>query len=447
MAKAYNNLDKYTGSYAYYKKLTDWSEDDPRMIYLRAREAGHTQRVYYANSFQSSQMPLAITGGRMFKPDAAMPDADSWAYNRTSQDLSTSIETPEYIIESLLREEIYVERDILITAVTTSGSFKLIQCNDLKSEVDDYYNGAYILNHKTTIEFGIKVLDYVASTKTLYIDSSYGEPSGYISLSNINPNINTASFDLSGNSVTGLRKDWKMSNSILSVTSSDNIFSSICNEAFIWLCKDESGYRIITDDPSNIAGTFQYHIAKKGIIDMQISYTPASEICTDFKLHYYYSYGRASYLKELSVNPKSASVASLNDYITVCADAEQNYRVSKKWEYSADWIRDDATALAYLIKIINQHTRQLLIASFKGDLQNHLKYVIGDKVLIYMPSVLPDTINYSKVFMIFSKKININSSTVEFGLIEMAEQPENINITTEVPEDLTTEDEDLFFIE
>jgi hypothetical protein len=451
MSDKYNKYDNYTKSVAYYEQFLD--KNDPRLTYLRAREAGVSQRANFSQSYSSSQMPLAITGGRTFKPDVDLADSVSWAYNRTTQDLDTTIQTPGYIIESLLREEIYTERDLTYTGCLNDAGYKKVQCPDLKSSEDDYYNGAYFINHiSATQDFVTTILDYDGTSKIIYLAESFGNPvsgttGGVFSISNINPNINTSSFDLAGNATNGSKKDWKMANSIIAKTSSDDIISAICNESFIWLVKDETGYRLITDEPGDIDGTLQYHIAGKGKVNMKVSYTPADEICTDFKLHYYYSFGRQSYLKEISVSPKHSSVAGLDDYQAICASTETNYRISKKWEYSADWIKDDATALAYLIKIIKRHTRQLLITNFVGDFKNHLKYIIGDRILIYMPAIVPDSVDYTKVFQIYSKKLNINNMVIEFGLIEMAEQPDNINLTTEVPEDLKTEDEDLFFIE
>lgn len=440
-------LNEFIGIRGAYAKIPEWKlKAIADTTYARASEAAALNRLDYEAEYDQQSQPMVVAKGRTFKL-GRIADADTWAYGRTAQTLTTAIETPAYIIESLIREEILTLRDLRVTGHSTSAPNALIVIDELTVTIDDYYNGSYIVSPKVGECW--KVTDYVGSTKTLYVNSdAHIYKNDIVYLMNINASINTSSFDLSDNSTTGLRKDWILANSIINSNDSNTILETICYESMIYLLRNNQGYKIIVPSPQDISGTFQYPVSfgEKGN-NISVSYTPLDEIYTDFTLHYNYCPARGTTLRKLTVNKRFSSHTDLDTYKTDCLNAENNYRLRRKWEYTAEWIKDEDTAVLFLEQVIKRLTKQFLIAYYIGTLEHTLKYEIGDQILLYLPSMLPDTISYSKVFMIFSKKININSSTVEFGLIEMAEQPTNINITTEVPEDLTTEDEDLFFIE
>jgi len=111
----------------------------------------------------------------------------------TTDDL---IENPSGIIESLLRDEIHTERDLLIdvvsgASITINGS---VNNTPLRSSIADYYNGAYLVNVTKNERYSIT--DY--SNYVLTLDST---PSGWAAgnkcyIKNINCTIDTNSFDV-----------------------------------------------------------------------------------------------------------------------------------------------------------------------------------------------------------------------------------------------------------
>lgn len=423
-----------------------------------------------------------IGKGRMF---GSWIDSNGRSNGYAEGDL---IENPAYIIESILREELRNEyykqnfynlledyewtgnyeeypdgthyiggtslNETAVTFPVVSGVTYILKYNVVV--ISEAYT---ILLKNSSIDFhqlfggtstpGVKTILFTAEDDYSTIEFGAGSIGTY-EINNItieehpaiyNVPINTDSFDVVGNTTNGSHKDWKCAKSIYSQMGMSDLLNLICYECHLILTKS---YNEFTLKPlllqSNIVGTFQFFIAQKGIIKFNLEYTPIDNIYTEFTLNYHYDYGSSTYKKKIKVTPLYSSDSSLDSYKSILKANETNYRLSRKWEYNADYIYDDATALLCIENFIKQHISQRIIINFVGDIQNHIKYEIGDQVLVYLPSLLPDTINYSKVFMIFSKKININSSTVEFGLIELADQPTEANLITEDNNNLVTQD-------
>lgn len=437
------------------------------------------------NAIQSDS--YGIGKGRMF---GDWIEANGRSNGYSEGDL---IENPAYIIESILREELKNEyyktttANNLLEDYSWTGTYEeypggshYIGGDTLESEVTypvslgKYYILKYnqvaldppltLLLRNSALDFQQLTNDGINGYKTIIFtptkDFNYiyfaGMSMGTYEINNItieeypaayNIPIDTDSFDLIGNTTNGTHKDWIFAKSIYNQMPLGDVLSLICYESHLLLTKSYNRFTLKSLLNTNIAGTFQFLIAQRGILKYKLEYTPIDGIYTEFVLNYHYDYGSSLYKKKITVSPVYSSNAALDSYKIILRDNETKYRLKRKWEYSADYIYDESTALLCIENFIKQHISQRIILTFTGDLQYHIRYEIGDQVLVYLPAILPDTVNYSKVFMIFSKKIDINSSTVEFGLIEMADQLTNINITTEVPEDLTTENEDLFFIE
>ncbi len=128
----------------------------------------------------------SLLKGRMF--ERWIDTAGSRTSGSTGYTAGNLIETPIYIIESLLRDEIYVERDLTITTIPADPFSLLLTVDGLKSSQDDYYNNAIIYNH--TNQWKDYVADYVGSIKriTLGVGSHTMSIGDNISLSNIQGN-------------------------------------------------------------------------------------------------------------------------------------------------------------------------------------------------------------------------------------------------------------------
>lgn len=115
------------------------------------------------------------------------------------------IQQPAYVIESLIRDEIHTERDLVIDAISTAnitfdGTDAVNNPNGvkLKVTVDDFYNNSYLVNVTRSERY--LVSDYVGSTRTLTLNST---PSGWADgdkcyLKNVNCTIDTDTFDAVG---------------------------------------------------------------------------------------------------------------------------------------------------------------------------------------------------------------------------------------------------------
>lgn len=111
------------------------------------------------------------------------------------------IENPSGIIESLERDEIHAERDLILDYNVTTSDIIIsgaVNSTPLRSTVNDYYNNAYIVN--VTKNERYLITDYVGSTRTLTV---WGSPVAWVAgnkcyIKNIKCEIDANSFDVVG---------------------------------------------------------------------------------------------------------------------------------------------------------------------------------------------------------------------------------------------------------
>ena len=124
---------------------------------------------------------------------------------------------------------------------------------------------------------------------------------------------------------------------------------------------------------------------------MEVRLSSLLNVYTDFALNYSYNYATGEYADRIVHNKKGGDLTST--YTTLCSDAEDNYLFNRKLEYNTNWIYDDTTAQYLLQKLISWHTKQRLIVEYWGDVKNHIKYELGDKVKINYSDMLPTGIS------------------------------------------------------
>lgn len=397
------------------------------------------------------------------------------------------IEQPAYIIESLLRDEILTERDLVIDAVTNSASASTVTFSTttpLNSSVNDFYNGAFLVNVTKDGRYG--VADYNGSTKVLTLDNTSltaWAVSDKCYLKNINANIDEDSFDVvgagliesgtttstsagkliqtgqnflttvkagmvvknttdttysyvhsvdsntqltlesdimtSGESyqIYGQRYGWKFARSLTAQQDSRSLLEQLCFEMHCILIKSYNKYKLIALGDGNTVGTLSQPMFERGKPLVSAKLTPLSQIYTDFSLNYGYSYAKKIYTKRAFVNKNATSDSYLDNLKTKCSNAEKNYKVKNKWEYNADWIQDDTTALYFLEQIVNWFYQQRIIVSWTGSPKTHIHYEIGDRVLINYDFMIPTGKNNSASFMIIGKSFDESKKKIKFTLI------------------------------
>jgi hypothetical protein len=322
------------------------------------------------------------------------------------------IEAPALIIESLLRDEIFTERDLVID--TVSGA-DITFSTSLNSAIDDFYNNAFLINVTKSERY--LVSNYVGSTKTITLASS---PSGWATgnkcyLKNINCNIDVTSFDVIQNAQ--IDAGYKFARALTSQQDSREILNQLLFESFCMLTKSNNTYKLIDLTTGSNAGTFTIPIWEDGKPLFSTSLTPFENIYTDFTLNYAYDYTKKIYSKRLFVNKNGSSNATLSSLESSCASAEANYKIKRKYEYNSDWIRDDDTANWLMANLVNWMTYQRMIVSCVYDCADYLQYEVGDRVKINYSFMIPTVKNNSQEFIIMGKNISPIKKKVQFSLL------------------------------
>jgi len=363
----------------------------------------------------------AYAEGRMFE---RWIDTSGGSARSNGYDENDLITNPSYIFESIIRDECLVERNITVDDANPDPS--AIDVSGLKSSVDDYYNNAIYYNHTTGHKTYIS--DYTGATKTLALaseDTNVGT-GDIISLTNIkgDDRIVTSTIDAIGKTPDGTRGAWVMGRSINSLDTAQSLIEQLCFESHTIVVDTYDGYKMIAlDEAESSVDTWTVPLTRNSERELvSVRLSPLQDIYTDFRLRYAFDYGSGEYKGEIFVNKDAVSSNALIVNETEknkCAAAETDYKVKKYFEYSCDWIYQQATAERLLRKLVNWLTKQYAIVTWTGEFSTYIKYEIGDQVLINFPNMIPDAINNSSKFMIFSKEIDPVTPSVTFQLIEL----------------------------
>lgn len=377
-----------------------------------------------------AQSTFASIKGRMF---GGWVDLHKGSVRNNGYNINGLIENPAYIIESLLRDENFVERDLTITSTNVTGSEIVV--NGLLSSENDYYNYAYYYN--ATTGWVAMIDDYVGSTKTIYLTvepDAGASANDNIFILNIqgDEKIDITSFDAVGNTTDGTRKDWKFARSFISKDNIRNILDELCFESHCELVESinpDTGinlFKLVAIEPVT-GDTWTNPAYSGGLEQVTAQLTPLESVFTQFRLRYFYDYGKGDFIKEIYVDknsyPPSATILSATEQ-TLCADAELNYGVSKLFEYSSMNIYDDTTAEYMLQKKIEWFTKQRLLVRYLTPITGNsdwIKYEIGDQVKLNFAKGIPSTLNNTSMFMITSKRIMpaLSGGQIQWELIEL----------------------------
>lgn len=367
--------------------------------------------------------------GRMFD---RWIDSVSGSARSNGKNENGLINCPPYIIESLLRDENFAERDLKITAVTDTTH---IIVNGLLSSEDDYYN--YAIYYNVTTDHKTYVTDYAGSTKTLTLASAdtSASASDNIFLQNVkgDEKIDYSTFDIVGNNTDGTRKGWKFARAY---TEKQNIFDIINELCFDSHCEiiesvnPDTCEKLIklVDLDSDYSDTWTNPAyGRDGLERIIAQLSPLDNVFTQFRLRYFYDYGKRDYLKEIYVDkngyPSSATILSDTEK-NLCKYAEQTYLVSRLLELTTRNIYDDATAERMLQKKIEWFSKQRLIINYDSPIvgnSDFIKYEKGDKVKINFSKGVPSGVNNNTNFIIDKKIIRpfTGGGFITWRLIEL----------------------------
>ena len=320
------------------------------------------------------------------------------------------IDNVAYVIESIYRDHIFAEYDLTVDS-TTSGT--VFVCSALRSSTDDYYNNAIITNI-TTGGRGY-VTDYVGSSKTLTISGTTVSAGDNFILTNVQGDnrIDHASFDKVGNKTNGQRDGWKYRFTIAKDIKASELIDKLCFEAHLIKLESYNKIRLVALDTSTAVATWGSPLKQNGVELAGAKLSPIEEVYTDYRLNYAYDYGKGEYTKEYAVNRSGFTPgASLTTEQSLCAAAEDNYKIKNQFVYNADFIYDDATAKNLLQKLVLWHTKQRLMPVWYGSIKNYIQYEIGDVIKINYSAMIPTGLNNTVDFMIYGKEISSKKKIV-----------------------------------
>ena len=350
------------------------------------------------------------------------------------------IENPIYVIESLLRDEMFVKRDLRILSSADTTHFV---CTDVDLGEDDDYNNAEFYNATTLVKRYIT--DYVGATNTFTISSADAAmvAGNNFYLTNIGADyfIDETTFDAIGNTTNGKRNGWKVARSINTKQNIQNLISELLFESHCVLfdSTDESGayskIKVKALDKmvsAPIITNLIQPLISDGIPQASIDFSDLGQIFTSFKLFYHIDPAKGDYLKSISVdengysNPSGGTTLT-NEHKNLCGYAEKLYKINNPFVYSSNWIYDDATAEYFLDKKIRWFTEQRLRLHYASAISygviDFITLEIGDQVMFTSATdILPDRYSYqgtvqsSHKFMVYGKTIVTNPQGVPYIL-------------------------------
>jgi len=346
------------------------------------------------------------------------------------------IENPAYVIESILRDWVFCERNRRIDSTSATNKAILsgaVNGLGLLSGVDDYYNNAIWYNHTTGHKTYIS--DYNGSTKEVTLASADGSglmaAGDYISVTNIQGDnlIDTTSFDAVGNSTNGTRDGYLLAASIKDFQSPRAIIDEICNNFLLFVFKSGLKYKTATLEKKATAdGTLTNPLKMNGVPQIFTWLTGLSDYYSDFSFKHFNEHARNEYLHTMQCSANGSTDGLGTTYEGYCKTANEQYRQGvRKYERDFAYIYNgmdslpstDTTMHAVAKLLIKFYTRLRLMVDFYGDFKNHMKYEVGDQLKINYAGAIPTGLNNSAFFLVTGKTIETVNGIPTVRLILM----------------------------
>lgn len=372
-------------------------------------DAKTNQRIYKTNDFSTTNK-FVYPKGRTFNTWIDEPSRSS---SYASGDL---IEYSHYIIESLLRDEVYTLRDLEVTSVTSDTSYWYVVIDTLPL-IDGYLDGAYFWDITASLGNEKGIISYDYTTQTIKMSKgtetiSAGDKCFITNIINTNNRkIDVASFDAF--------TSWKAKVPIYTPTSYSQIVDDLCFENFmIFVHNDTDGSKVISlDKKTTEDGTLTTPLRNE-TAQVSVSLSPINDIYSAFEIGYNYNIAKGDTTKQARMNKNSNNLSLTSYYEDLCASVEYNYRIYNTFKYDVKYLHEDHIA-AFVQKLVKWFTWQKLMVTWTGDVENHIKYEIGDQVKINH-SKIPTAKRNSAFFIVTGKTINMGLvPSVTLNLLEV----------------------------
>jgi hypothetical protein len=415
------------GNTVYYNPQTNRAYGVPIRVLLEFNQKNF--------AWDGNNIFATLYGGRLYERwiDSVNGSARSNGLNENDIILS-----PVGMVESILRDEVFAERDLTIDLIG-GGVDNSFSINGLRSDMDDYYINAIIYNVTKNEKDYITDYDYVDPTLKILItanDHAGWELDDNCFLTNIQGDnkINYQSFDVVNNTTNGLRKDWRFTNTIHQESNPADILQKLLYESRCILFTSHNQYKLVAlDEGAGGEDTWTEPLKSSGRYLFNSSLTPLDQLFNDFKIHYDYDYGSGEYRKTLFVNKNGYSEELTNGatYQATCKQIYDDYKRINKFEYYCDWITSTAFATGsyryftvaeyFFDKIFAWHSIQRMIVSWSTSVSDYLQYEIGDQVILNNTKLLPTGVSNVSKFMIYENPIVPlpGAPLINFKLIEM----------------------------
>jgi len=219
--------------------------------------------------------------------------------------------------------------------------------------------------------------------------------------------------------IYGTRYGWAFARSLTQQQTMQQLMSQLCYESHAIIHRSYKSWKYCPLENGKVDGTLSDPLTDEdtGRPNVFVKLSPIENIYNDFTLNYNYNYATKNYEGKLTVNKNVSSHVSLDSFKAVCLASERDYKVSRVWEYNADWISDETTAINLLANIINWLTYQKTLVEYYGSVGGHIQYEKGDRLLIDYDYMMPTGINNTMVFFVYGCKIYPKKKVVQLNLI------------------------------
>lgn len=364
---------------------------------------------------------------------------------------------PSHMIESLIRDEINVER-FSVAQVTKLAIPYTLTIEGLTQQTADAYKDAYVmfrLNHGSSRHLILSSV-YNSGTTTITCGGLHWtdlpialntdfECTGVID--NIITNsakIDTTSFDAVADELNA-HKITTYNVAILQRELTSKIISDILRDLHLILYRDFDTYYLRSIYPQDtVSGTFDSPLISNGVPQIKVSKTELSAIYSDFTIPYKYLYSVDESISNIIIDANSTSPSEMSyvadDLNAYCKDANTKYSTTNMFELSTSNLsHPQSVESAFNIagRLLPFHTKRKLVVTYMADILTYKDYKIGQQVKIDVPSVIPTGVNNVSNFIIFGRKI-VTRNTNKYYEFTLLELPTKNSVTVVNPTDITS---------
>ena len=363
-------------------------------------------------------------------------DTDGGSSRSNGFNEGDAIKNPAYVIESILRDEVFTERKLRVDETDDATSFTLDGSNydmPLRSSEDGYYN--FAIFHNLSTGHKSYITDYDGATKTVTLASTdisgAATKGNFVFISNIQGHnrIDTASFDAVGNTTNGSRKDYEAAASIKNVTNAFDVIDEICRNFLLMLTNNAGKYKLFTVEKKATADatwTNPLKDLRTGTPMVSGYLSPLQNVYSKFNFRHSFNYHKNDFTRVMNCDRSGDNGGLGATYTTLCAAAETNYRIaSRTMEAEFPFINDglpntSSTMKEMAKKYITFYTKRRWFVDWAGDFKNYCAYEVGDQIKLNYPGHIPSALNNSAFFVITAKNYDSVNGVpfIRFSLME-----------------------------